>query len=228
MNTATIGHNNPPDPIDQITAAYEAERMEAENWTDGTPVENEAQMKAVDALRAAMRQWRLGLEKGQKDATAPLRAIYQAELDRWKPTIEDAKRIEGCLVATLDAFKRKLAAEKAEAERKARAEAEKAMREAEEAARKASSANLDAQREADAKKADAEAAIAKAKAASKDTVKGLRTVTRHEVTDHRAALKWIALNDRDAITAFVEEYARVNYRQKTIDGVKVWDEKEAF
>ena len=228
MNTATIGHNNPPDAIDQITAVYEAERMEAENWTDGTPVENEAQMKAVDALRSAMRQWRLGLEKGQKDATAPLRAIYQAELDRWKPTIEDAKRIEGCLVATLDAFKRKLAAEKAEAERKARAEAEKAMREAEEAARKASSANLDAQREADAKKAEAEAAIAKARAASKDTVKGLRTVTRHEVTDHRAALKWIALNDRDAITAFVDEYARANHRQKTIDGVKVWDEKEAF
>ncbi|MEP1768157.1 MAG: hypothetical protein ABJJ53_16145, partial [Sulfitobacter sp.] len=90
---AIVGGNNPPDPIDEISAAYDAEREEAANWTDGTAVENEAQMKSVDALRKSMREWRLSLEKGQKEATAPLRAVYQAELDRWKPTIEDAKRI---------------------------------------------------------------------------------------------------------------------------------------
>ena len=35
---AVIGGNNPPDPIDTITAAYESEREESANWTDGTPV----------------------------------------------------------------------------------------------------------------------------------------------------------------------------------------------
>jgi hypothetical protein len=77
---ATIGHNNPPDPIETITAPFDNDRAEAENWLDGTPVETEAQMKAVDALRATMRQWRLGLERGQKDATAPLHEVYKAEL----------------------------------------------------------------------------------------------------------------------------------------------------
>jgi len=128
MNDLTpgLGHNNPPDPIDTITAAYEAEREESENWLDGSPIESEPQMNAVDALRKSMRQWRLDLEKGQKDATAPLRAVYQAELDRWKPTIEDAKRIEGCLVATVDAFKKRLAEEKRAAERAAWEAVEKA------------------------------------------------------------------------------------------------------
>lgn len=227
---AQIGHNNPPDPIDTITAAYDDERQEAENWTDGTPVENEAQMKEIDALRVSMRQWRLDLEKGQKAATAPLREVYQAELDRWKPTIADAKRVEGCLVALASDFKKKLAAEKAEAERKAAAEAARKRREAEEAARRASAADIEAQREAQAKLDDARAATEAAQAAKKDAgaVKGLRTVTKHEITDHKAALHWIAKNDRDAMTAFIEDYVRRNHKAAQIEGVRVWQDREAF
>jgi hypothetical protein len=139
-------HNNTPDPLDEISAKFENERLEAENWADGSPVETEAQMKAVDALRAAMREWRLGLERGQKEATAPLRAAYQAELDRWKPPIEDAKRIEGCLVAAVDGFKRRLAAERAEAERRAREEAERAAQALRDAHAAVNAADLEAQR----------------------------------------------------------------------------------
>ena len=109
---AAIGHNGAPDPIDTINAAFEEIRMEAENWADGTPVENEAQMNAVDALRKGARQWRLDLEAGQKSATAPMYDAYKSELERWKPTIADAKRIEDCLVALVGGFKQKLAAEK--------------------------------------------------------------------------------------------------------------------
>lgn len=226
---AVIGGNSPPDPIDQITGPFEPFREEAENWLDGQPVENEAQMKAVDALRKSMREWRLALEAGQKAATAPLHEIYKAELARWKPTIEDAKRIEGCLVAAVDSFKRKLAAEKAEAERKARAEAERKMREAQEAARIANAADLDAQRAAAEAQYEAEKAAARAAAASKDTVKWLRTVTHHEITDHRALLNWIARNDREAITAFIEEWARRNHKKhRNADGLRVWEEKEAY
>ena len=226
---AMIGGNNPPDPIDTITAPFEAYRSEAENWLDGEPVENEAQMEAVDALRKQMRQWRLDLEKGQKSATAPLHDAYKAELERWKPTIEDAKRIEGCLVAAVDGFKRKLAAEKADAERQARAEAERKMREAKEAAAKADAADLEAQRAADNAKREAEAAVAAARAAANDTVKGLRNVTRYQITDHRALLNWIARNDRDAVTAFIEDWASKNHKTASApDGLDVWQEKEAF
>lgn len=225
---AVIGGNAPPDPIDVICAAYEGAREEAENWLDGTRVENEGQMKAVDAIRKDMREWRIGLEKGQKDATAPLYDAYKAEGARWKPSIDDAKRIESGLVALVDGFKRRLAADKAEAERKARAEAEAAMRAAREAAEVANAANIEQQRAAAEAQRQAEEAVQKAKEASKDTVKGLRTVTRYEIEDHRAALHDIAANDRDAVTAFIEDYVRRNHKARAINGVRVWQEREAF
>lgn len=223
-----VGHNNPPDPIDEICAPFEGPRMEAENWLDGSPVENEGQMKAVDSLRKAMREWRLALEAGQKSATAPLYDAYKVEMARWKPTIEDAQRIEKALVAAVDGFKRRLAAEKAEAERKARAEAEAAARAAREAAMAAEASNIEAQRAAAEAQRQAEEAAARAAAASKDTVKGLRTVTRYEITDHRDALHDIARNDREAVTAFVEDYVRRNYKARPIAGVRTWQEREAF
>ena len=225
---ATIGGNNPPDPIDTITAAYDDTRAEAENWTDGAPVENEAQMAEVDALRAAMRQWRLDLERGQKDATAPLHAAYKAELDRWKPTIADAKRIEGCLVATVGEFKKKLAAEKAAAERAAWEETNRLRREADDKARQADASNLEAQREVEAAKQAALNAEKTARVAAKDKPKGLRKVTRYDIESHKDALHWIARNDKEAMTAFIEEYVRRNHKDKTIAGVKVWQSEEAF
>ncbi len=224
---AVIGGNNPPSPIDDICAAYAATISEAENWLDGTPVENEGQMAAVDAIRVQARDWRLSLERGQKAESAPLYEAYKAALDRWKPTIEDAKRIETGLVAIVDGFKRRLAAEKAEAERKARAEAEAAMRAAREAAEKADAANIEAQRAAEAARLEAEAAAARARAAAADTVKGMRETWFHEITDHRDALHWIARNDKDAVTRFVEEYVRQHFKQQPIAGVRTWKEKVA-
>lgn len=226
-----IGHNNPPDAIDTITAQFDDLRLEAENWTDGKPVENEAQMKAVDELRGAMRQFRLSLEKGQKAATEPLRAVYQAELDRWKPYVTDVKRIEDCLIAVLDQFKRKLAAEKEALRKEAERLAWEATRAAQEAARQANAADLEAQRQAAQAMADAEAAQKAAMAAQKDTVEGMRTVTKYEVTDHKALLHWIALNDKPALTAFIDEWARANHKSRLgqdTDGLRVWQDKEAF
>lgn len=225
---AIIGGNSPPDPIDAICAQFESERTEAENWLDGTPVESEGQMKAVDALRKSMREFRLGLESGQKSATVPLYDAYKAEGARWKPSIEDAQRIEKGLVALVDGFKKKLAAEKEAADRAARAVAARKMREAEEAARIANAADIEAQRAAAAAQREAEEAQRRAVAASKDTVKGLRTVTRYEIIDIRDALHWIAKNDKDAMTAFVEDYVRRNHKTSTITGVRVWQDKEAF
>ncbi|MHA7852228.1 hypothetical protein [Roseovarius sp.] len=225
---APTGHNNPPSPIDEITAAYEAEREEAENWLDGEPVENEAQMNEVDKLRKAMRQWRLDLERGQKSAAAPLHDAWKAELARWKPTIDDAQRIEKALVATVDSFKRKLAEEKRAAERAAWEAAEKARREAEEKAKAAAASDLEAQREADAAKQAAIDAEKAAQAAKRDQVKGLRTVTQYEIEDHQAALRDIVQHDREAVTAFIEDYVRRNHKARDMAGVRVWQEKAAY
>ena len=227
---APIGHNSPPDPIDAICADYEGVRMEAENWLDGTTaVDDEPTMKVVDRVRSEVRQWRLELERGQKDATAPLYDAYKAEGARWKPTIDDAKRVEAGLVSLVDGYKRKLAAQK-EAERKAAWEAARAAeREAEEAARKAAADDLDAQREAAAAAEAAMAAKAAAAEAQRDTVKGMRTVTRYEITDPRGLLNWLAKNRKEDVMGFMEEWARRHHKPDPgADGLRVWTEKEAF
>ena len=50
----------------------------------------------------------------------------------------------------------------------------------------------------------------------------------YEITDIRDALHWIAKNDKDAMTAFVEDYVCRNHKTSTITGVRVWQDKEAY
>lgn len=229
LTPAPAGHNNPPSPIDEITGQYEKSREEAANYLDGDVVETEGQMNAVDELRKAMRDWRLNLEKGQKSAAKPLYDAYKAELDRWKPEIEDAKRHEQCLVAAVDAFKRKLAEKKRAEEKAAWEAAEKARREADAKARAAAETDLEAQREAAAAKQAAIDAEKAAQEAKRGQVKGLRKVTRYEVTDYKALLHWLAVNRRDDLTAFMDEWARKNHKpDPRADGLNVWQDEEAF
>lgn len=225
---AQIGHNNPPDPIDEALAPFGDFISEAENWLDGEPVSDEGQMRAVDDLLKHIKAAEKAVKTAEEAEARPLHDAWKAAKARYKPTIDDLARIKTGLVAIVDAFKRKLAKEREEAERKARAEAERARREAEAAARAADAADIEAQRRAAEAQAAADLAQAQAAAASKQQVKGLRTTTMHEVTDHRAALHWIARNDREAITEFVDAYAKRHHRDKTIDGVRVWQEKVAF
>lgn len=226
---AQIGGNNPPDPIDEALAPFGDTITEAEGWLDGKAVETEGQMKAVDALTKEIKAAKKAVEAAEESEAKPIYDQWKAAKARYKPTLDDLDRIIKGLVAAVDGFKRKLAAEKAEAERLARIEAARKMREAEEAARHAAANDIEAQRAAAAAQAEAAEAQRLAQAAAKDTVKGLRTVTRYEITDHRALLNWIARNDRDAITAFIEAWAAKNHKDnQSAEGLRVWTEKEAF
>lgn len=231
MNAHTpppAGHNNPPDPLDEAIAT-DAEALElAEGILTGDPVETEEQMHAVDAIAKRLKAVLKAVTAAKESESKPLHDAWKAALARYKPTETDLeKQIKGC-VAMVDGFKRKLAAEK-EAERKAK---ERAAWEAAEAARKASAeaaaSDIEAQRAAAEAQRQAEEAQRAATAAAKDTVKGMRTVTCFEVTDHRALLHWIAANRRDDITAFLDEWAQKNHRNVTADGLRVWQEKAAF
>lgn len=225
---AVIGGNGGPDiGPDTVTAPFDDSREEAENWLDGQAVETEAQMDAVDALRKSMRQWRLALEKGQKDASGPLHDAWKAELARWKPTIDDAKRHEDGLVALVDGFKRRLAAEKEAARKAAWEAAEKARKEAETLAALANAGNLEEQRIAAAARDAADLARAQASAAQRDTVKGLRWYDCHEILDMRAAVNWIATHDKDAMRAFTEAYVAKNTAKFPAEIVKTWKEQRA-
>lgn len=229
MNIATKGHNIPPDPIDEALAPYGDAISEAENWLDGGPVTNEDQMRAVDALLKQVKAAKKAVSEAEESAAKPIYDQWKAEKAKFAPTLTDLDRIAKGLVSISDAFKRKLAAEKAEAARLAQEEMWRKAREAEEASRRANAGDIEAQRNAAALQEAFDAAEEQARAAAKDTVKGMRTVTRYEITDHRALLNFIAKNHREDVTAFIEEWARKNHKSATgADGLRVWTEKEAF
>ncbi|WP_256714999.1 hypothetical protein [Rhodovulum sulfidophilum] len=225
---AVIGGNNPPDPLDEALAPYGDFITEAEGWLDGTQVTTAAQMKAVDDLAKEIKAAEKAVSTARDAATKPLHAAWQAEIARWKPTLEDLDRIKKGLAALVSTFKVRLKAEQDAAARKARAEADRKRREAEEAARTAAAGDIEAQRAAAQAQAEAKAARKAASAAGKDRVKGVRTVTRYEIESHKAALHDIAKNDRDALTDFVEAYVRRHHKDRVIAGVRVWEEKEAY
>lgn len=229
MNIAARNHNNPPDPIDEALAPFGDAISEAETWLDGSPVETEGQMRAVDALIKDMKAARKAVDAADESATKPMYDAWKAEKARFKPTLDDLDRIVKGLIAAVDGFKRKLAAEKEAARREAERLAWEATRRAEDAARLANAADIEATRAAAVQIATAEELQRASMAANKDTVKGLRTVTMYEVTDHRALLNYIAREVRDDVTAFIDEWARKHHKEfPNADGLRVWNEKQAF
>lgn len=225
---SSIGHNNPPDPIDEALAPYADAIEEAQNWLDGEPIENQDQLAATDALLKTIKAALKDLNAARDSATKPLHDAWKKEVARWKPTQDDLDRIVKGIIACQDPFKRKLAAEK-EAERRAAWEAARAAeRAAEEAAAKAAASDIEAQREAARMAEEAQRAKEEASARQKDKVRGMRTVHKYQINDHRAALHWIAQNDREAVTAFIEAYVAKNHKTAEIAGVARWTEKEAF
>lgn len=225
---STIGHNNPPDPIDTALAPFGDAIEEAQNWLDGQPIENEEQLRATDELLKTIKTAIKELNAARDEATKPLHEAWKAEIARWKPTQDDLERISKGIVAAQDPFKRALAAKKEAEKRAAWEAAEKARKAAEEAALSAKASDIEAQRDAAEKAALAQRAAEEASAKQKDKVKGMRTVHLYEIEDHRAALHWIAQNDREAMTAFIEAYVAKNHRDAEIAGVRRWTEKEAF
>ena len=229
--TPAQGHNNPPSPIDDALAPYGDAISEAENWLDGEAVQSEGEMQAVDQLKAEVHAALKAVKTGEESEAKPVYDEWKRIKARWKPTIDDLERIKKGLTALVDGFKRKLAAERAEAERKAREEAERKRREAEAKAAAVQTASIDAEREAaqaQHEAIEAQKAARDAQKASKE-VKGLRTVTKYEITDHRALLHWIAANRRDDITEFIEDWARRHHREtQQADGLRVWTEKVAW
>lgn len=225
---ATIGHNS-QDPMDECLVPFTDVMAEAQLWLDGHKVENEQQMNAVDTLIKGMKGARKAVDEARDRETKPLHEAWKGEVARWKPTQDDLDMQVKGLVALVDDFKRILAAEKARIARAAWDKAEAERKAAEALVARADVSDIEAQREAKQAMEAADLARAQASAASNDKVRGMRSVTKYEVTDHRALLNWIAQNARADITAFIDEWARKNHKDNpSADGLKVWQTKEAF
>lgn len=173
--------------VEEIDNLYD----EAKNWADGTPIENDEQLAAVDELdKSLLRVWK-DTEKLRVEEKRPLDEMIDAIQAKFNPYIQKGKgkvdMARAALNAPRTAYKMKLAAEKAAAAEKARAEFEEQQRIAREAMQ-ASSGNLEAREQAEQQHTAAKAAEKIMKKAEKaaTTGLGLRTVWEVEVTDPRA------------------------------------------
>jgi len=238
MNPRAIaGDNSPPSAIDEILAKFGDTITEAESWQDGEKIENEGQMKAVDALAKSMKSVLKAVKAGETAETAPLTAQHKAAKARWKPTIDDLGLQIKNLVFLGGDFKVKLKAKQDEEKRLEWEKLDKLRREAEAKDAEAASGDIEAQREVAAAKQQVMEQQKVASATQKITVPKMRKVTKHEYFaptednprgGRRLALNDIAQNDPEAMTAFIDDYVQKNHKTRTIAGVRVWTEREAF
>lgn len=223
-----IGHNNPPvtigEAIDTAIEPFGDDIAEAENWADGAPVENEAQMKEVDRLLTSVKGAIKALGPVKAEHVTPVYDEYKKLLAELNVTEKDLGRIRDCLVKSVDAFKRKLAAEKAEAARIAAEKAAAAL--AASQAAHAGAVSIDDKRAADQVAEAARQAQIAAKQAEKDTVKGLRTVKVVQVVSRTDLARYIWEKHHDDYVAFLDQWAQRNATSAT-PGVKITEEKRA-
>lgn len=223
---AQIGHNGGPrDIMEEIQATYDDTFAEVANWLDGTGVESEEQMAAVDALLAYVKSAEKEAAEAKEAEYRPHKKACDAVVARWKPFLADLERQQKGLIAAVNKFKQALAAKKDAERRTAEQAAWESTRKAREAAQAAEATGLEAQRAAAFALEQAEAAQRVANAAKRDTVKGMRTYTVREITDGTACARWLWANDREALLEYMAD--RVKRIAALPDGVSERTEKRA-
>jgi hypothetical protein len=235
-----IGHNNPPEPtpIEEARETISLLDLEASNWFDGAPIENQAQADAVAKLLDDARKAEKRFDGERKAEKKPHDDAAKAVDAKWKPILADFGRIVEVAKAAQTPWLIKLDDEKRAREDAARKEADEkaaaALKLAQEAdgslaAAKARDAAIE-----DAKRAE-QAAVraandkAAAKGAGMARSVSLRTTWRSDVQDRRAILNHIAKTAPDDLTAFVEEWAAKAVRAgaRELPGVRIYEERAA-
>lgn len=238
---AVIGANNPPEPTPFELSSEEAENLflEASNWCDGAPIENQRQADALAGLRAEIKaaikradERRKEEAKPHDEAKAEIQARYNTLIGDTKTTGKGRLILadEACQKA-LSPWLRKVEDEKRATAEAARREAEEKRRAAEEAFRKAREAD-DLAAKAEAERLAKEVAIADRQASKADkaatTKTGLKTVIVAEVTDLQAFAKWTWTHDRAALEDHFRVRASVLARdgRRDIPGVNITETRE--
>ena len=59
--------------------------------------------------------------------------------------------------------------------------------------------------------------------------RGFRIVTQYKVFDEMSLMRFIALHDKAAMTAFIDAWAQRNHKEyRNADGLRVWTKQEEF
>lgn len=229
--TAKIGDNNPPDEFELISTEINDLYDEAKNWADGEAISSDAIAENVEELIKQIKAAKKKADGLRKDEVTPLDEAKSAIQAKYAPLIADTKGVTGKAVLALGALKDLLTPwkqakqkKKDEEAKKARELAEKKEREAQEAMAKA---NLEDREAAQELMAESQKATKAAKKASKDNIKGLRTIWITKMTDEKAAASHFWKTDRQEVLAFFQGLAERKVREgiKTIPGFEITSEK---
>lgn len=236
---AVIGHNSQnaePTPYEVSRDRINEIAGEAKHWLTGEPITSQDEADAVSKLLDMIGEEIKTAEQRRRDENKPFDDGKDEVQARYGRLIGETKSVTGTAILVRDACRKALTPWRARIEAERQAAAEAARQAAEEARGDAAFAfdvtrsdDLEGRQRAEDLAAQAKAAEADAKRADRRVATGLRTVTRAEVTDYRAFLRWIAENRPDALRGWLNTYAEALCAQKVrgVAGVEFTETKVA-
>lgn len=240
---AGIGHNEPPEetPFDLLKKAVEDLRLEAGNFLDGKPIENQEQADALGKILDDARKLKKRGEEERKDQTRPLDDEKAVIMAAYKPLVGDnvgtCDVVAGVCKKALTVWLNKLDEERKAKEKLAREEAEKLANEAKATAWASDESDLEAKERTDALLAEAAKKEAEAKRLDRGRAQasggarsvGLRTVWHSELENSASLLVWLKANRAEELKEAMMAIVRkdVSTGSRVIPGVRIWDTKEA-
>ena len=221
-------------PAEIIFGEIDAFYDEAGNWADGSDIENDEQLEAVDTLDKALLKAGQEADRLRIEAKKPHDDAAQAVQDTFNPYVQKGKGKVDMARAALNVprtkYKAAKAAEAAAIAAKARAEFEEQQRIAREAMQ-ASSGNLEAREQAEQQQTAAKAAEKIMKKAEKaaTTGTGLRTYWDTAVTDPRALAAHYWKTRSADVDAFFLSLAKsdVHNGARSLPGCAITEQKKA-
>ena len=226
---SNIGHNQPPSPLEEVQAAYDALFIEIENWADGEPIENDGQLKVLDGLLKQVKEATKATDDAKELEYRPHKKAGDAVIAAYKPFYADLKTQKDCLLALINPYKQKLLEAQQEATRIANEAAAKAKADALEVAAEQRSGSIDDARKTSELADEAIEAEKFAKKVAKPTIKGMRTKRVYVIADPKALINWIATNDKPSLMEFMEAYVSKHAKSgRSLVGVEVTETKESF
>lgn len=233
---ATIGHNR-PDTFTLFSESIGDLLVEAQNFLDGSEIENEGQEQAVASILTRLRREANGADEARKAEKKPHDNAAKAVQSKWQPLLSKADTAVNAAKAVLASYlQKKEAAQRAAAEA-ARQEAEQKAAAARQAAENAAQTDYAALEQAKALQETAHAAgkvadrLEKAKPQAKggERAVGLRSSYQAEIIDPVAFGKWAWANRKEEYVAFLTSLAirECRHGPRDLPGVRVTQQRKA-
>lgn len=227
--------NAPADPFVLFSESIDDLLLEANNFLDGSDIENEEQEKAVASILTRLRREANGADEARKVEKKPHDEAAKAVQEKWTPLLKKADLAVETAKTVLARFLQKKEDAQRAAVEAARLEAERQAAAARKAAEDASPGDLAGQTTARVLQEAAEDAAKRAGKLEKQKVQAkggeravsLRTTWVPTITDRREVLKHYIANRPDELEAWLLDQVQKDCRvgKRNVPGVH-YDEKK--